>query len=292
MEAPRLDVPDAWKRLNLQGLRGVVMLIGGPDAGKSTLARYLVDRLLESHARVALLDGDPGQSSLGPPTTMTLRLYQRDRPDAGRRWRVFVGSTSPTGHMLPLVVGAARLVQAARRASAEVVVYDTTGLIHPSQGGLALKFAKINLLRPALVLSIQRQVELEPILMPLRRTGRVRLLEFRPSEAVRPRDLTARQAHRARQFARYFQHAQPVEVPWCSLAVFPAPWFALHRLLAFEDREGFVRGLGIVLDIDRAAQRLTVLTPLTDLAPVDSLHLGDLLVDPETFRDRRLPRAG
>lgn len=290
MEGPRLDVPDAWKRLSLQGVRGVVMVIGGPDAGKSTLARYLVGRLRAGHERVALLDGDPGQSSLGPPTTMTLRLYAGGEGQ-GRRWRAFVGSVSPTGHMLPLVVGAARLVQAARRAGAEAVVYDTTGLIHPSQGGLALKFAKINLLRPALVLAIQRQVELEPILMPLRRTGRVRLVELRPSEAVRPRDLTARQTHRARQFARYFERAQPLEVRWGSLAVFPSPWFALHRLLAFEDREGFVRGLGIVLDIDRAEQRLTVLTPLKDLTSVDSLHLGDLLVDPETFRDRRLPRA-
>ena len=46
----------------------------------------------------------------------------------------FVGSTSPKGHMLPMVIGAMKLVEQARAAGADLIVVDTTGFIHGTQG--------------------------------------------------------------------------------------------------------------------------------------------------------------
>jgi len=48
---------------------------------------------------------------------------------------IFVGSITPQGHMLPVLVGAARLAKAAVEYGAEVVVYDTSGLVDVSRGG-------------------------------------------------------------------------------------------------------------------------------------------------------------
>jgi hypothetical protein len=45
-------------------------------------------------------------------------------------------------------------------------------------------------------------------------------------------------------------------------------------------------GLGIVRQNDVKTGQVTLLTPLTSLAGVDTLRLGDVIVDPLTFRDQ------
>jgi polynucleotide 5'-hydroxyl-kinase GRC3/NOL9 len=291
VQADPVDVPRAWAQLAVERLRGTLLVVGAPDVGKSTFSRYLYGRLCAGSVRTAFLDGDPGQSVLGPPTTMTLALGQEGDavfPPKGQTFRSFVGAVSPRGHMLPLLAGAARLVQAAYEAGAEVVIYDTSGLIDPGRGGLTLKMSKVDLLRPSTVFAIQRGHELEPLLVPLRRSQRTRVVDLRASVATRRRDTSRRQSHRASQFAGYFGLARPVEVEWGRMAVLPSPRFSPNRLAALESVDGFVLGLGIVLDHDVSARRVTLHTPLPSLDGVDALRLGDVVVDPETFRDRRL----
>jgi polynucleotide 5'-hydroxyl-kinase GRC3/NOL9 len=238
---------------------------------------------------VAYLDGDPGQSTLGPPTTMTLALGTDGAsfPPAGQAWRWFVGAVSPRGHMLPLLAGAARLIQAAYDAGTEVVVYDTTGMINPEHGGMALKLAKVDLLRPAAVFAIQRGYEIESLLVALRRSRRVRVIDLRSCPAVQRRDVPARQKHRAAQFARYFAGARSLTVDWGQLAVLPSFHFAVDRLLALEDVDGFALGLGIVKAFAPGKREAVLYTPLPSLDGVDALRIGDVLVDPRTFQDRR-----
>lgn len=286
-----MAIPAAWYSLPMAGFRGLLMLLGAPDTGKSTLARYLYGRLSAEGRRVAFLDGDPGQGTLGPPATLTLALGRAGDdtfPPAGPIRHRFVGATSPRGHMLPMVVGAARLVGAAREAGSETIVHDTTGLVEPAQGGLSLKLAKIELLRPAAVIAIQRTDELEPLLVPLRRSRGLSLFELRPSPAARPRDLTTRQAYRAAQFARYFAGARSWVVDFAHLAVIPAPDFVFSQLVALEDADGFLLSLGIVQRADLSARRVNLLTPLASPETANALRLGDLIVDPRTFRDQRI----
>lgn len=284
------ELPPAWSQLTLSGLRGTLLVLGAPDVGKSTFARYLYRRLSAETPAVAYLDGDPGQSALGPPTTMTLALGLDE--ESGRRWHRFVGATSPRGplRVLPVLVGAARLIQAAHEAGATTVIYDTSGLVDPAQGGAALKLAQVDPLRvqPAAVFAIQHSYELEALLVPLRRSRRTRIVDLRPAAAARPRQRTDRQAYRARQFARYFATARSLAVNWKVLAVLPAPQFLPNRLVALEDAGGFTLGLGLVRDHDPRAGLVTLFTPLRSTAGVDTLHLGDLTLDPETFRDQPL----
>ncbi|MEW5871662.1 MAG: Clp1/GlmU family protein [Chloroflexota bacterium] len=223
---PTLDIPPIWKQLDLEALHGVVFVVGGVGVGKSTFARYLFRSLRAGGRRIAFLDGDPGQSWLGPPTTLTCAFdldAQQEAPIDIRAnlaesvRRVFIGSISPSGHMLPAVVGGARLVQAALSDGAQVIVYDTSGLIDPQQGGLALKLAKVELLRPATVIGIQAGKELEPLLTPLRRLRRMKVVTLRPSPSAQRRDLQARKSHRTRQFARYFAHARSLALDWTRL---------------------------------------------------------------------------
>jgi len=286
-----MDVPQAWEQLSIERLRGVALVIGATDVGKSTFCRYVYARLCATLHCVGYLDGDPGQSTLGPPTTITLALGGQECarfPPSGPQWRSFVGAVSPSGHMLALLVGAARLVRAAQEAGAEAIVYDTTGLVDPACGGLDLKRAKIGLLRPTVVYALQRGRELEPLLVPLRRSGRVRVVDVARSRAARRRHVQERRAHRARQYAAYLAGCDLLEVDWGQIAVFPAPRFFPGRLVSLEDAAGYTRGLGVVVAHDEQARRVTLRTPLRSLDGIDAVCLGDVCVDLETYQDARL----
>jgi polynucleotide 5'-hydroxyl-kinase GRC3/NOL9 len=286
-----IDLPENWKRLDLEAYKGTLLVIGATNSGKSTFARYLFNSISSTGSRIAFLDGDPGQSKLGPPSTITITFNPdetlRDGDDIWRR-RFFIGSTTPQGHMLPTVVGGARLIQAAHESGADTIVYDTCGLIDAQHGGLNLKLAKIELLRPTFIFAIQKEKELEPLLTPLRRSKRHHVIDLQPSEVVISRDQYARRAFRTRQFTRYFAGANRLIVDWRQLATFPLPLYRINRLAAFENFEGFTLGLGIIVNVDRPAKRLTLMTPLISVNGVNALRLGDLLLDPVTFHDERL----
>jgi polynucleotide 5'-hydroxyl-kinase GRC3/NOL9 len=201
------------------------MVVGAPDTGKSTLVRYLCRRLAAASVIVAYLDGDPGQSALGPPATVGVAIGLTTGEERQPKWaeRRFIGAVSPRGHMLPLLASTVRLAEAAHSAGAQVVVHDTSGLVDPRQGGTALKLAEIALLRPSIVVGLQRRSELEALLLPLRRSRRTRVVDLPLSRAVVRRDTEARRAHRAAQFRQHFSAAAVTTVAWGRLAVLPAP---------------------------------------------------------------------
>ncbi len=294
MAEAQIEIPREWEQIKVEKMRGTLMVVGAPDTGKTTLARYLYRRLSASAQTVAYLDGDPGQSTLGPPTTLTLGLGKSGDdafPPRGPTWRSFVGSVSPTGHMLPALTGAARLVEAARGARAEAIVYDTSGLVSPSQGGNALKLNEIDLLHPSVLFALQREQELESWLASLRHSRRLRVVDLRSSPVAQRRLPPARQAHRAEQYAQYLRSAHPLTLEWENLAVFPSPRFAYHQLVALEDVDGFTLGLGVVMEADLKARHVTLYTPLRSPDGIDALRLGDVLLDLQTFRDQVLTRS-
>jgi polynucleotide 5'-hydroxyl-kinase GRC3/NOL9 len=279
-------IPPEWEQIDLQELNGVLMLIGAPDTGKSTFARFLYQRLTAAGRLPAYLDGDPGQSSLGPPATITATLPAGNNfPPSGLHRRWFIGAVSPVRHMLPLLTGIARLTRAMQEFGAGAVIYDTAGLIDPRVGGCNLKWAEIDLLRPSVIFAFQRTDELRPLLAPLRRRS-LRLVELTPAAAIRRRDTLSRRQHRVRMFRAHFVGARDLTTTWPSaLAIYPAA-AALQpgRLLALEDTDGFTAALAIVRESRRGKSILH--TPAASLDKIESLRVGDLLVDPDTFIER------
>lgn len=259
------------------------MIIGASDTGKSTLARYLYRDLCRRRRRVAYLDADMGQSTLGLPTTLNLALSNElgdDRfPPQGMRVAFFTGSITPRGHLLPTVVGAYRLQRKALLAGAQSIIVDTTGLVERSEGGGALKQWKIELLSPGIVIGLQRHGELEPILWPLRRGDRVRCIELPVSPHVVERSRQTRIARRNSRLARYLESAQPQLVALRKTAAYGIEQLAAGALVAFQDREGFVLGLGVVEEIDRKGGTFVARTPLPDLGGVESIRFGSASFD-------------
>jgi polynucleotide 5'-kinase involved in rRNA processing len=44
-----IDVHPNWEKLTFASLTGVILVVGAPDTGKTTFARYLYRRLCKHH---------------------------------------------------------------------------------------------------------------------------------------------------------------------------------------------------------------------------------------------------
>ena len=276
-----------WQQLDFSAISGLVMLVGSPDTGKTTLFRYLGGRLASIQGAVFAVDADPGQGRMGPPTTISLGIIKEAGAFSTTEdiWHRFVGATTPAGHMLQMLTGCGRLVQKARDMSAAPIIMDTTGLVDPLKGGARLKLAKVDLLQPSVLIVLQREQELENWLRPLRISRRIKIIDMPCASAVRQRDLTERQGFREASFQQYFKDAVIQSFYWPHYGIFPELRFYIGRLLAFEDKAGFALGLGIVRGIDIASNTVMVFTPLAeaDKPRINAIQLGDVVVDAKDF---------
>jgi polynucleotide 5'-hydroxyl-kinase GRC3/NOL9 len=216
----------SWEAMlaDLQQAR-TILLLGATDTGKTTFLRWLANTLRAQGQRIAIVDADVGQSSVGPPTTIGLGLVgqpfqslQELTPAA----LYFVGSTSPQGHFMPVVVGTKHMVDRAQRIEVDQVIVDTCGFIG-ADGGQALKHYQIDLVNPDVVVCLQRADECEPILLAFRSCQRPRILRLRASHACRRRDREERRVYRERALHRYFAKPKIVMLSWDDLNLIEAP---------------------------------------------------------------------
>jgi polynucleotide 5'-hydroxyl-kinase GRC3/NOL9 len=275
---PPLDVhiPRSWEWVLPRLPQGTIMVLGATDSGKSTFAKYLFRQIHDDAHRLSYLDCDVGQSTLGLPTTLNLAVT----PPRTGDWETvtyFVGHISPRAHMLPLVVGAHRLQRRALALGVNTVIVDTTGLVDPTAGGVALKHSLIELLEPAALVGLRLGAELEPVLRPWHHCQRLQVFELPSVPHVMPRHHETRIRYRHQRWLRYFRRAEPLKLSLRSLphiAVFGLERASRGQLLALQDEKGFALGLGIIQAYDPRSQELMLHTPVPDLQGVYSLQIG------------------
>jgi polynucleotide 5'-hydroxyl-kinase GRC3/NOL9 len=283
------SLPDAWAALKPTDWTGTVLVFGGTDTGKSTLVRLLFEGLRAAGRRVAVIDGDPGQPSLGPPTTLTAALAADDAsyPPSGSTRHTFVGATTPRGHMLEMVVGLRRLADAVESA-ADITLVDTSGFIAVRHGGRALKMAILDVLRPSVILGLQRDDELAPLLVPLRQSRRFCVIDLPVPEAARKRSTKVRRENRAARYAVHFEEAELRDLYWPDVSVRPNLNFREDQIVGLVDRDGYTRALGRIDAVDRAEYTLRLQTPCPSFDTVDTVCCGDVRLDPQSFADAPL----
>jgi polynucleotide 5'-hydroxyl-kinase GRC3/NOL9 len=270
-----------------------VMLLGGLDSGKTTLGRAMVRAACAQGRTAAFIDADVGQKSVGPPTTIGLKLI-RGPEDAEPEGMTeadalsFVGSTSPQGHMLSVVTGTARLLAVATESGAEFVVVDTSGMVSGVYGQL-LKYHKMELVRPDLVVGLQRGEELDPLLGIARRFFSGDVYALGVHSAVAATSVEQRAQNRERAMERYF--AKPVQrwrvKPTVFMPALPA-LFDLRELdrlvVGLSDGQGSYLGIGF-LEHSNEDGVLRLISPVAE-AP-KALRLGSVRLE-EGFRAKRV----
>lgn len=256
--------------------RGTLLVLGAPDAGKSSLCRWLVGQLDRGLDRVALVDCDPGQTTVGVPGCLGLAMTGPWEAPAAL-W--FVGSTSPPGNLLPVVVGAARLARRARNQGAQVVILDSCGLVE----GPVARVLQLHLAHGAgadHLIALERGGELAEMLRLLAQDGR-RVDRLKVSSMTHRRSREERRRHREERFAAHFSDARTRLVS--PRRVFGRDWAPAAgadleegTVLGLLDADGFCLGLGIF----RAAHadRVEILTPVADV-PIARVQAGDFRLD-------------
>jgi polynucleotide 5'-hydroxyl-kinase GRC3/NOL9 len=279
----RVDQEAAYERL-LSRL-GLVFLLGGIDTGKSTFAVELLKRAADRGIPSALVDADTVQSTVGPPTTVGLKFLGADASFSPENLRHadglgFVGSHIPKGHLLPLVTNTGKLAQRARREGAELIVVDTTSLVTGIYGQ-TLKFFKMDLLQPDVVVAFERGGELEPVVGVAERFTPAEVIEVEVSPNVVMRTVEERIAFREAQFAAYFAEGTSRwrVKPVVFMPTLP-PEFDLALLddlvVGMEDGKGSCPGIG-VLEYDAGEDILRMISPVS--AGVRGLRLGSVRID-------------
>lgn len=189
---------------------GTIMVVGGTDVGKTTFCTALVRAAFSLKKRVAVVDSDVGQSEIGPPTTIGLGLVDRDiqrLADLKTHAMYFVGATSPVGHLTECVVGTKKMIDRALHMGAELVIVDTTGLVHGNIGR-KLKTLKIELVEPDSLVFIERARELEGLATSICVKN---LYRVGVPEQIRTKSQMFRSNRRREKFASYFQNAHEFE---------------------------------------------------------------------------------
>jgi polynucleotide 5'-hydroxyl-kinase GRC3/NOL9 len=274
-----MDISTSWARSATEIAQRQwrkILVIGAVDRGKSTYCRFLSQHLLAAGYRVALVDADIGQKDIGPPAAITLGYPALGQPLASvppAAW-YFVGAVSPVGHLLPMVVGTRQLVDVARSAW---VIINTTGLVHGV--GRVLKSYLIEAVQPHVIVAIEQEAELQPILKPYRN---YRVLRLPPSVQAVVKTPEQRRMAREQAFQRYFQSATEVVLPARHLLFQrqSVPRNAEARLLCgVADRRNHGLGLAIIADREARYDTLSLLTPVA-AASIHILQYGDLYLTP------------
>jgi len=268
-------VPEEWAALADRATQGggVFVLIAGMDSGKSTLGRYLARAALARQLIVGFIDSDIGQSVIGPPTTIGLKILQEstDELSAAPDALYFVGATSPANVRIEMVVGTRRLADFARRRGVDVLIVDTTGLVEGSSGYL-LKAHKIECLRPAQVVAIEPSPEsdtLRHILDAFEGQSDIVIHRLARRPEAQRRNPNVRRSFRDEKLREYFSNATEFTLPASSVVMSGEaltqdnhePSRFKDVLIAFLDRRGFASGLGILREWDAAKETLRVLAP-------------------------------
>lgn len=284
---PLERLPREWQEAieRLSRENGIFFLLGGADSGKTTFALALASALRKSGIKSALVDSDVGQSTFGPPTTVSMvTVTPRDENLRALKPQslYFVGNNSPKGHFLEVIVGTKRMVEKAQESGASSIIVDTSGLIAPFYGS-TLKYHKIDLLQPTHVVAFERKDELKEILSAIQGNKSFRIIRLKVPHQVKKISPPERYERRKKNYKRYFSTAKEIKLDWEKIAIYP-PKLDLFKardpfnlLVGLRDELGETLGLGILTGISEKS--LKVLTPVSNTREVCALVIGVLRVE-------------
>ncbi len=263
-----------------------IMVIGGTDSGKTTLVTFLANKLISKGFRVALLDSDIGQKSILPPATVSLALANAPfhSPSELRALKhYFIGSITPNSHFGEVVTGVRRLAELGERL-ADFIIIDTTGYVE--NAGRDLKRLKVELVKPDLIISLQRENELAELIKSLRRFSKI--ISLKVSEKALEHSRSERRSIRKEKWKTYFQNARSYTINLSEYEISGTEMFHGKEITS-EEKELLERLHGWLIFAGWKNRRYTVVKAGSGFGRMDQVHcidfewLSNLLVG---FMDR------
>ncbi|UCF78811.1 MAG: hypothetical protein JSW03_00590, partial [Candidatus Eiseniibacteriota bacterium] len=149
---------------------------------------------------------------VGPPSTLgfsRINSYVKDLFEIEAESAYFVGVTSPTGTARRVVEGLTTLKDKALGAGTDFLIINTDGWIE-GEDAIEYKTSLVNQIRPDVIVGIQHEDELTPILTGLQRTKTVKV-ECSPQAHRRNRE--KRKILRELSYTKYLKNAKVQSFP-------------------------------------------------------------------------------
>jgi len=232
---------------------------------------------------VGIVDADIGQSHIGPPTTVGWAVIENRQDDLSELTAggiSFVGDITPVGHLLQLTAAIAQCVEQVSKA-AELIMVDTPGFI-TGPAADALWWTVQRILRPELLLAVQRNDELTDILAGLRYSGS-HLKLIKSPEQIPVKSLQNRRSYRQSRFGKYFRDRRLYNVRLSDVAVQRARNASREsltgRLVALRNEKGVDVVIGVIDDWQGDKDIAVVRAPQLDIQQIRCLVIGDATID-------------
>lgn len=262
----------------LSNKQGIIFFLGQTDTGKTTFAKKLINKYIDKNKKVAFLDSDVGQSTIGPPATIGLQFIKskKDISDNNYSYLYFVGSTSPRGHLLPMVIGTYKLSRILLK-EVDSTIIDTTGLVLGDYGQM-LKFYKINLVLPGYLVLFEKEDELEPYKEIFKSNKKIKTFLLKVQGSIKEKSYAQREEYRKEKFGRYFKKGEERILNLKKLSSFPPMFGFKHKIqkfniLGLEDENNNLLGIGIFLDFEEN-DKIKILTPISNIKEISFLKLS------------------
>ena len=268
------------------------MILGASDTGKTTLAAALAKHAVAGMANatksqpIGIIDADIGQSHIGPPTTVGWAIV--DNPQINFSKLIvggisFVGDVTPVGHLLQLTAAITQCVQQVSEA-AELIIVDTPGFIH-GPAATALWWAVQRILKPKLILAVQRDDELSNILAGLW-SLQVQLETIKSSPQIPTKSPQDRRSYRQSQFRKYFRDSCLYNISLSNMAVQISRNLRhesfINRLVALRNEKGIDVALGAITGWQQGGNIMIVKAPPLNPPKADQiccLVIGDITIN-------------
>lgn len=217
-------IPESWNH-PIQVLREtekkptIIMVIGTSDSGKSSFCTYLFNKLIENKGRVAVLDGDFGQSDIGPSASVGYGIASKQITELYRlklQNGYFLGVISPVSATSKIIEGLKSILTEICQRQADYILINTDGWIS-NEDAVDYKIALIEVLKPDLVVGIQVQNELEPLRAKLTQP----IMLVKSSDALNMRTPEKRKVLREMTYTRYLKNAKIQCYPLSQIKVEP-----------------------------------------------------------------------
>jgi polynucleotide 5'-hydroxyl-kinase GRC3/NOL9 len=216
-------VPVSWAKAyeelsSIQTKPVTVLVVGTVDSGKTSFCTFLINKLASEKRRVAVLDGDLGQSDVGPPCTVAYTFVTRPLTDLfslEAKNAFFVGLTSPTPAIYKVVEGLASLRSEILTQNPDVVIINTDGWVEGEEA-VNYKIQLIENLNPDIVFCIKQGEELTPMVNALQR---FRTVIVESPSAIRQRSREKRKNLRELGYMKYLKNAkiQSILLGWVKI---------------------------------------------------------------------------
>jgi polynucleotide 5'-hydroxyl-kinase GRC3/NOL9 len=280
-------IPKSWVDISqtltdTQKKPTVILIIGKIDSGKSSFCTYLLNKLVNPKRCVAVLDGDTGQSDIGPPGTLgyaltckpATELYSLKTEEA-----VFVGVTSPAKAIKQTVDGFAKLQTEILKKNPDYIIVNTDGWV-TGEDAIQYKAHLVDMLKPDLIVALQIEKELEPLLATL---GDKQIKIIESPVTVKERNPEKRQKLREKSYGKYLQNGKVRLLYLNQYKIENQDAVDEHKdeskglLLGFLGKKNKFLGIGILLEVNKKKKALKVFTPVEGV--IDRIIVGKVHFD-------------